>query len=186
MKKGKVCVFDIDGVMNYYPQTWINFVNSMMGENFDTLYEMKNSISYSMYKTLKEKYRLSGIKREQKPRRGLIGLINCLKDNGWIVVIVSARPVIKYPTLYEQTRGFLDDNGIQYDNLIFSKEKQFDILKMYPNMQFMVEDNRLVANLLSDLGFKVYLLDNYYNRGQVGVNVKRVSSLEELFDDVEI
>lgn len=177
-----ICVFDIDGVLNYYPQTWINFVNKGLPEDlqFKDLREMKNILSYSHYKRLKENYRLSGVKAEFKPRANAIELLNMLKEKGYTIVIISARPVEKYPCLYKQTTSWLDSRGIPFDNLIFSDKKQFEVIKYYPGMSFMVEDNLLIANIMSNLGYKVYLVDNEYNQGATNENVKRIKNLLEV------
>lgn len=179
----KICVFDIDGVLNYYPQTWVRFVNEKEKADYKSLDEIKDSLSYSKYKKLKESYRVSGVKAEFAPRKGVINLINKLRDLGYLIIIISARPVSKYPSLYKQTVDWLDSRGIQYDNLLFSDKKQFEVIKYYPNMEFMVEDNRLIANIMSGLGYKVFLVDNEYNQGEIKENVKRIKSFEEVLKD---
>ena len=47
-------------------------------------------------------------------------------------------------------------------------------------MEFMVEDNRLIANIMSKLGYKVFLMNNEYNKGAIGENVRRVNNLLEV------
>lgn len=178
----KVCVFDIDGVLNDYPKTWIDFVNVSLCENFKNLNEVKDSLSYSKYKRLKEEYRVSGVKENLCVKKGAKEVINKLRSEGFKIIIISARPVIKYSSLYKQTTNWLAKNGIEYDNLIFSERKQFEVIKYYPNMSFMVEDNRMISNIMSSLGYKVYLLDNEYNQGEVKENVKRIKSLMEVVE----
>lgn len=179
----KVCVFDIDGVLNYYPKTWVDFVNASLCKDFKTLSEVKNSLSYSEYKKLKEEYRTSGVKENLCVKKEAKEVINKLRDEGFKIIIISARPVIKYSSLYKQTTNWLEKNGIEYDNLIFSERKQFEVIKYYPNMSFMVEDNRMISNIVGGLGYKVYLLDNEYNQGEVKENVKRIKSLVEVLEN---
>lgn len=182
MDNSKVCVFDIDGVLNYYPTPWINFVNAEKGMVFNNLQEVKNSLSYNEYKRLKKLYRESGVKSELKPREGAIELINKLRSQGYLIVIISARPIYDCPSLYKQTTDWLDSRGIQYDNLIFSDRKQFEVIKFYPKMHFMIEDNLKIANIISELGYTVYLIDSEDNKGKTNKNVKRIKSFEEVLN----
>ena len=45
-KEEKICCFDVDGVLNYYPQCWIDYVNLTQGTDFDDLNVMKNTLPY--------------------------------------------------------------------------------------------------------------------------------------------
>lgn len=179
----KVCVFDIDGVLNYYPKTWVDFVNEETGSNFESLNIMKDNLSYRQYKALKEKYRISGVKENLDIRFRAKEAIDGLRELGYKIIIISARPVTKYSTLYKQTVNWLTKNGIEFDNLIFSERKQFEVIKYYPEMSFMVEDNRMLANIIASLGFKVFLMDNKYNQGEVNKNVCRVKNLMEVLEN---
>ena len=55
----------------------------------------------------------------------------------------------------------------------------------YPSMKFMVEDNRDIANMVSSWGYKVYLIDNQYNSGEIHKNVVRLTK-EPLFELMNI
>jgi uncharacterized HAD superfamily protein len=46
----------------------------------------------------------------------------------------------------------------------------------------MIEDHRYYANLVASWGYKVYLMNNQYNRGSILPGVKRIYSLEEVLD----
>lgn len=181
----KVAIFDIDGIMNYYPNCWIKFVEMKKGTKYANLNDMKEKLSYAEYKRLKHLYRTSGVKEDLAVRDGLIDLVNKLKSEKYTIVIVSARPVAKYPELYGQTKRWLDNNGIKYDNLIFTSTKQYDIIKTYPDFDFIIDDNRLVVNLVSELTNKTaFLLSNEYNKGEVSKNVKRIERLDEVWKQV--
>ena len=46
----KKAIVDIDGVLNYYPQTFIDFMNEVYNFDFKTLKEIKQTITYETYK----------------------------------------------------------------------------------------------------------------------------------------
>lgn len=182
----KVAIFDIDGVMNYYPDCWVRFVEAIKGEKYNDLNEMKEKLSYAEYKRLKHQYRISGVKEDLKVRDGLLNLVNNLRGMGYVIVIVSSRPVVKYPELYGQSTRWLDANGIKYDNIIFTSTKQYDIIKSYPNFSFIIDDNRLIVNLVSELTNKpAFLLSNEYNAGEISKNVKRIERLDEVWKEMK-
>lgn len=182
-EKAKVCIFDIDGVLNYYPACWVDFANRMLGENFKDLNEMKNTLSYSKYKMAKDKYRTSRIKKLLEVRRGAREVLKELKDKGYYIIMVTARPLDKYPDLMMQTTEWLKMNGLLYDNLFFSEKKHLAILKYFPHIDFVVEDNRKNASDMSACCERVFLVSNEYNDGEVPENVTRIEHLKELLKD---
>ena len=80
----KKAVIDIDGVLNYYPQTQIDYFNLCLGTNYKTLSEIKEAVSYKDYKYYKTQYRMSGFKHNAKPSKGASKLLKylqiCLKN----------------------------------------------------------------------------------------------------------
>ena len=184
-EKRKVCVFDIDGVLNYYPQTWIDFVNEKINASFKDLTEMKQSISYFGYNKFKEEYRTSGYKESLKRRTNSRYITNALKNRGYEINIITARPVIKYPELRKQTTNWLDKNEILYDNIFYSNKKQSELINSCYDAEFIVEDNRFIANLLAERNYKVFLIDSIYNQGTIVKNVKRITDLLEIISEIE-
>jgi len=158
-RQTKICFFDLDGILNYYPQTWIDFVNEKYGTSWDDLFLMKKNMGYQAYKDAKEEYRTCGYKETLKPRQGIDILFDNLKHNGYYIVIITSRPVHKYPQLNQQTIHWLDRNAPQYDEVIFEDKKFIPIMSKYPFLKFGVEDNRYYANLVGMWGYKVFLLD---------------------------
>lgn len=180
----KIAVFDIDGVLNYYPQTWITFINEMLKTNYKTLYEMKDAIPYKRYKQLKELYRTSGYKETLEIRTGADNLLQELRSE-YFIILMTARPIERYNELLQQTKNWLNNNFIYSDFLYFSSTKHLDIIQKFKNISFMVEDNRYFANEVGKQGYKVFLLDNEYNQGDLNENVKRIKELEEIYDAIK-
>lgn len=181
--KEKVCCFDIDGVlMSCYPDCWVNFVNKELDTEHENLNFVKASVPYDIYRTLKEKYRLSGIKESFPADKDAAELTKALKQKGYVIIIVTARPVQKYPCLYQQTMNWLNKNNITYDLVYFGeKNKHVKILTDIHNLKFMVEDNSYIANQVARWGYRVFLLDNIYNRGlTLEPNVIKVYSLKDI------
>lgn len=179
----KVAVFDIDGVLNYYPKCWVDYINEQ-GFAFKDLNDAKDNLVYNVYTKLKEQYRTSGYKRTLPVRQEAKETLTSIKNKGYSIIIISARPVIKYPVLYQDTLRWLLDNDIPFDNLIFSIRKQYDVLIHYPQTAFIVEDNRLISRIFSEYNKKVFLLNNEYNQGDVAENVTRIFTLKTILEEI--
>lgn len=178
-ENGKICAVDIDGVLNDYPDCWLRYINTYNtpGKIFHNLVQAKNEIPYEVYRNLKRQYRELG---EAKTfREGADVFMGALLQK-YKVILITARPFYKFPKLYSQTQEWLKENNIPYDYLISSKEKHVEVIRQFPHLKFMIEDNRYIANLVAKWGYKVFLFDNVYNQGDILPNVTRVHSFEEI------
>ena len=66
----KKAIIDIDGVLNTYPKTQIDYFNFMLDKDYKSLDEIKNDLSYNEYKYLKNQYRQSAFKHNCKASPG--------------------------------------------------------------------------------------------------------------------
>ena len=199
----KVCGIDLDDVLADSIPSWIGFVNDfdyssqeyidIVGEAasrnasekripwartpYCHLFEMKKTIPYYHYRVLKEFYRQSEVKKRLPIMDGAEGFMKYLSKNGYFIVILTARR----ERSLKITTDWLSWHNLPYDGIIFDKNKHIRILESFPNMKFMVEDHREIANLISLWGYTAYLIDNIYNQGPVSRNVERVYSPNPFF-----
>ena len=187
-EEGITAYVDIDGVLNYYPDTWLEFLQEEVPEfvsPYMDLNQVKSEIPYQVYRNLKWKYRESGYKQNLTPRDGSKELLTGLKEIGYNIVILTSRPVNKHPSLFKQTVKWLDNNELPYDDLIFDKDKQVAIVTRYPHLSFGIEDHRYYANQVARWGYNMFLLNNGYNQGQLVPGVVRIETLGEVLRYVE-
>ena len=178
----KVCGVDIDGVLNYYPDTWVQFVNDKTGSHFATLTEVKATLSYKSYKDLKYEYRECGIKAELEVRAGAKELLDELKRRSYRTMILTSRPFDEHISLFKQTVSWLDKNQLQYDGIIFGENKYVEILTQVPNLRFFIDDHRYHAMQVSKWGYPAFLVNTIYNQGELNPNVHRIKELMEVLD----
>lgn len=181
-----VCYFDIDGVLADYPQCWLDFLKlhyeeiGMEPDEIDDLNKVKRRVPYQTYKDLKKLYRTSGYKGTIPVNPGAAELVHWLKSKGYIIVIITSRPIKEHPCLFKITTDWLQSKGIPYDDLIYNEDKVVDVATRYPGLHFGVEDHRYYANLVAQWGYQMFLLDNKYNQGEVHPNVTRIYELGEI------
>lgn len=196
-KGEKVCAIDLDDVLSLSITSWIGFIKKVirMGKISTTiepiqefidlckegkllenwmesgdLIDMKKSIPYYYYRILKEQYRNSDTKKYLPLREGANYFVDWLKEKGYVIIVLTARGERSLLI----TVDWLKNNGIKFDGIIFDKNKHVRVLEEIPDLSFMIEDNRDIANMVGKWGYKVYLLDNAYNYGKLHENVKRI------------
>ena len=74
----KKLMLDIDGVLNDYPNTFIRYVNNYTHNNFKTLSELKDKLSYNEFRRLKDNYKFSEYKHKANLKEGALELVNKL------------------------------------------------------------------------------------------------------------
>ena len=192
-KGEKVCALDLDDVLVDSITGWVAFADLQMASLFskeelecpelywvnfpyDNLYDLKKGVPYYYYRLLKEMYRQSDIKRHLPAMEGAKELVGYLNAAGYKVVIMTKRSDRSANITYM----WLLENLPSVDEIIYNKNKHVEILMRYPSLEFMVEDNRDVANIVSRWGYDVFLLDNQYNQGELDQNVIRVNCLKDV------
>lgn len=193
--KNNIVGVDIDGVLADYPRSYIEFMNQELGANFScenvTNYDIGAhfGIPRNQAIQLKDKYRQTGQKRFIPVIEGAREFLQTLKDAGFTVVLLTARPYDEYKRMYADTVLWLKDNELPFDSLIFNEDKEAYLLKHFgtENVKFFVDDASGNANLISDAGVKCYLINRPYNAGHnINQNVIRTDNLEEVLNHENI
>jgi len=196
-KGEKVCALDLDDVLADSIPGWVAFANHLMMGLFsdselesrpwakieyDDLYDLKKGVPYYYYRLLKEMYRQSFVKQNLPIIEGAKELVSYLKRSGYKIVVITKRSE-KSTNL---TDKWLYDNLPTIDEVVFNKNKHVEILLRYPSLEFMVEDNRDIANIVGMWGYLVFLLNNEYNEGGINENVIRINCLTDIIKELEL
>ena len=179
-KNEKVAAIDIDGILTDYPFCWVDFINKTLKKKFKDLTEVKKGLSFFEYKRLKIIYRTQGFKKNLPAMKGATEFVKRLQKKGFKVILLSARPVIQHREIQNDTLEWLKKNDINPDAIIWDKDKHWAVLKEFPYLSFMVEDNAEIANQVARINYKVYVLDNPYNQQPLAPYAQRVFSLEDI------
>ncbi len=181
-KNKRIMIFDIDGVIADYPNCFVEFINKKLSTNFKNMFEVKDFISPADLFTLKDEYRSCGIKKFIKTKKDVVDFINNIDREKYCIVLLSSRPYSKYLRIYADTLYWLNENKINYDMIFWDEKKDRKILNNFnlDQVEFVVEDNRYYANKISQIGIKVFLLNNIYNEGKCQKNVIRINNINEI------
>ena len=185
-----VIAVDIDGVLADYPKSFIKFIEKNTGKNLShiknvdyNLYDLlSDEIGYDTIRKLKHQYRETGEKRFIGVVEGAKEGMLKLKEFGFTIVLLSARPYKQYPRIFSDTIEWLKSNGFVYDAILWDEKKEEKIIQEFPKMKFIIEDNISCVNRVSREGYKSFLLDCTYNQGTTEKNVIRVKDWKEIIE----
>lgn len=179
----KKAIIDIDGVLNYYPQTFVKFVNDMKHTSYQTLKDIKASIPYDKYKVLKEAYRKSTYKHDTEIQFGAHTLLKFLKENNYLIYIITARELFKYNQL-ELTIKWLTKNDLDYDYIYCTQKKDFTIFEKFGHVDLVVDDNCDNCDRIKKINGDKCLYINVINNDNYDRDTEaiRVNNLEEVID----
>ena len=125
----KIWSFDIDGVLNDYPNIWLDYIYKKTGKKYISKQGAKKSLG-SLYSSINNDYRRSDYKYQVPIKLEAKRLMSRLRKNGDKVIISTTRPFSDFDFMKERTEDWLDSNDIQYDYIISKcnlyKEK-FDV-----------------------------------------------------------
>lgn len=191
----KIVGVDIDGVLAKYPDEFVKFINDEMGTEF----KREQVTSYNIYEDLgipleqgiklKDKFRQTGRNRDIGVHKGAGEFLKSLKNEGYKIVLLTARPYEKYKRILADTMQWLDSNDLHYDALVFAEKKHEKLLEKYDpdQVMFFVDDVLGNAEDITSLGVPCYLMDAPYNQNkELRDGITRVYSLEDIMIKEEL
>jgi uncharacterized HAD superfamily protein len=176
---------DIDGVLGDYPIAFQNFIKEQTGvwidiTTYDLYEEYAKVLSWDKMIALKHEYRDTGQKRYIPICDGAKDFLDRQKQAGKTIILLTSRPYKQYSRIFADTMEWLKDGELQYDAIIWDEDKNYSVIKDFPNIDYMVEDNPKFAINIANLGYKVYLVDKIYNQNCQHENITRIKSLKEI------
>ena len=182
----KKAIIDIDGVLNTYPKTQIDYFNFMLDKDYKSLDEIKKDLSYYEYKDLKTQYRQSAFKHDCKASPGARKLLKYLRDNNYLIYIITARELFKYNQL-EKTILWLNNNKLVYDYIYCTQKKDFTIFEKFGHVDLVIEDNCDNLEKIKKINAKDCIYINVMNEENKNIKYKgfRVVDLNKVIDILE-
>ncbi|MHB8483650.1 MAG: hypothetical protein ACYDBV_13130 [Nitrospiria bacterium] len=167
----KVCAIDLDDTLNEWMKTWVTYVNTLTGQNYKDDKEIRASINALEFANMKHVWRESGVKNTAKMKKGASALTKYLKKKGYRIIIISSRPYKQYSRMFPDTLLWLRRNHIAFDDLYFEDNKHLKILKQFPKLSFMVENDEKYVQQVAKEGYRVFHLNEECN-GLCSLKVK--------------
>jgi len=189
-----IVVVDIDGTIGDYVKQFIDFVERRTGFNqipselvsMDLYTSLAKAIGWDKVLKLKHEFRINGEKRNIPVMDGAKHFLDTIKKNDHDIIMLTARPFLKYKRTMWDTIYWLNANHLQFDSLLSNEDKYSELIRYIKDIRFMVEDDIGQAKSIATLGIKVYLFNRRYNKCSpldlVGLDVIRVDSFDEILE----
>lgn len=117
-----------------------------------------------------------------------VEVILSLHKKHHIIIITSRQshdiPAYINETVEGLTKRWLDENGIVYDKLIFTKSNKTNII-LREKITIMIEDNPEYLSQVSNVPIDFLCFDTNYNRKTFPNNVYRIYSWHEILSFIE-
>jgi len=157
-KDEKIAFIDIDGVLATWPVDYMNFVNEQLHANYKNLEDLEIEVVKKTQYDLKKAYRLSGIKKTMGVLTDSKELLKRLKELGFFIILITARPYKKIFRIYSDTLTWLQSNELLYDAIIWEEEKEKYIINHFHDneIKFVIDDDITNCNILVQNGFVVF------------------------------
>jgi len=180
-KDEKVCAIDLDGVLNEWEQFFIKTFNEANNTKYLSDAEIRKHTNPLDYADFKHWWRDSGIKLNIPVKKHAAEFTRFLKKKKYRIIIISSRPYKKYSRIFPDTMDWLKKYHISYDDVYFEEDKHLKILRHFPRLKFMIEDNERFASQVARAGYRVFLFNqNPTEEIQKNKSVVCVKSLKEI------
>jgi len=191
-KKRITIGLDLDDTISNSNELFIRYARLYNEEkkiNFpidETQWDLDKSFGWNdnNYKEFCEMY-LKTLLNEAETKKNAVERINGLKNEGYEIIIITARHEDELGNPYEFTKKWLDAKQIYYDKLIVnSQKKEEDCFKN--NVEIFIDDSiKNCINVYNKLHIPVFLFDSMYNGHDSYPNIERIYSWDEAYSKIK-
>lgn len=180
MSRDKIVVVDIDGVLCDFNVGFCNWIADVRpdvlkrcGKEWPDEHHFNHrslGLEYEQYQQLKHEFRCSGAVGRLPAAYGSQELLALMRNWGVTIVLLTARPIDRYPNIYCDTLYWLQDNGLEFDALWYSSDKDEKVLAegVLENIIMVIEDDTKHIKQFLEAGLNVVAYKNHaaYNELQ--------------------
>ena len=170
----KVAAIDLDGVLCAYPENIIAYMNkrfskSLTIKDIKTLHGvedayLKAGVGAASYRLAKQDFMEDGwYSKYSEAMPGASEFTHKLKELGYTIVLLSARPYKEHNRIFGDTVEWCHTNNIAFDIIYWDKDKDMRIIKTFPNLSFLLDDDIDNVREVSKAGYLSLLLSRPYN-----------------------
>lgn len=182
-----IVAIDIDGTLADYHGWFLKFSELYFGRDMPDPRAINPGrplwvhmgISQQEYRECKLAYRQGGMKRSMPVYSGAETLCGEIRAVGAEVWICTTRPYLRLDNIDPDTREWLRRNSIEYDAVLFGKDKYQELVRQVglDRIVAIIDDLPEYIQQASDAGIsKIYLRDQPYNKKMVfpGLPITRI------------
>jgi FMN phosphatase YigB (HAD superfamily) len=134
------------------------------------------------WQQLKHRFRVEGVKRRLPVFPDAYLFLERMRMDGYKIVLLTSRPIDRYPNIFTDTILWLNENRLPYDFVWWSLDKAERIVQMQdlqPRVRLAVDDDERFVKQFADIGIPTYWLQRH---GCVESTDPRITSVVSLLD----
>jgi len=170
---GKTVAIDIDGVICDHNKGFMEWIkgydiklyNLAIDKAWDSSKESYNPVSRhdvnlspNEWQELKHKFRISGYKEFMPVYSDAKEFLSEIRQKNITIVLLTSRPIDRYPNLYEDTVAWLKREELPYDIIWWAYDKADHVVENIPNPLFVVDDDLSFINQFDEANITAYWL----------------------------
>lgn len=190
-------LIDIDNVLADYMAgflVWGHMMGYIQTKNFNRLRLTRPAylnaqsmdIEEGLYATMKHEFRVSQQHRLLPLMPGARDFLSEIRYLGYQIILLTSRPIHRYPNLYGDTLHWLKLNNMSYDFIWWAQDKGAEAVERLPvnNIMFAVDDEYQFVEQLNSRGIMTFwyrpgMLDECIDHEKGEVN--RLKDIPELY-----
>jgi len=201
--EGPSAIIDIDNVLadyttgfldwcsKEYPQMKVliqSFMLTHKGAEMPYFMATDFHLDEGVWQEVKHRFRTSGGKLNLPVIEGAKEFLHALKERDMKIILLTSRPIDRYPNIYTDTLEWLQKNELPYDFVWWSTEKHEAILMkgIRHSVRFAVDDNFEYAIKMAHCSIRTYLMQPRFigdNNGRViEPNLLSVSTFKRILE----
>jgi len=142
-------------------------------------------IGYGDWEKVRHGYRTSGAKRTIPVFPGAKPFLDWCRSKGWIILLITSRPVDRYPNIFTDTLTWLTENQLPFDQLWWADEKarqleEYEHVALRANVVFAVDDMPKFISQYRSKGVKAYWLNRHATNEQMETDPTTVRAFTEI------
>ena len=167
----EMIVFDLDGVLSFYPEWFFRFINWAEGTRFK-VEDLKSpddlwtqiGITIEKYQSLKKKFWESGDASTMPTNADAVDFYMFCKRKGLATVLVTSRDRKGLEKMELDSYKWLKSAGFQFDGVFFDLDKARFIKRHFEHVVMVVEDNAFEVARMKEAGLPAHCLKRPYNK----------------------
>jgi uncharacterized HAD superfamily protein len=168
---GRTAIIDIDGVLCDHNQGFIKWLqkydcelyNSVISKVCNSSTNTYNPVSRHDFKLtpiewqeLKHQFRISGYKEFMPAYADAKEFLSEIRQKDITIVLLTSRPIDRYPNLYADTVAWLKREELPYDIIWWAYDKANHVIENISNPLFVVDDDLSLVNQYDAVNIPAY------------------------------
>ncbi len=193
--EGQIVICDIDGVLADYVSGFLAWTSNHQPELFNRCADLNRQdtnlwlnasslgVSEDVWQELKHRFRTSRGKLSLPVYDGAKELLSACRAKGLKIVLLTSRPIDKYPNIYTDTLEWLINNELEHDFIWWSQDKAETLLSknIKANVAFAIDDDTRFITSYTAMGIRSFWINRYKSVQSFSPQyVKEVSSLTDI------